>query len=264
MIKPTGLFLLIVLPVLLQAQQHYTVNWAVCPKNPVAFTYTSNHYAYAGKVKSLKEEWGSMHLERSFDEAGLQQTGVSNVLGNEITTFQYKPEQQQLVKIQEAGGTTISTVQTLNEKMQVVRSSTGAAQQYNFLYNEKGLLAEKRFPGGSAVTRYFYNEAGQLQKEALYRDTLLTIEYTYEYKKTNTLLEVTCTTLYKSSGTREVHKEFYNSSGMLVKEITAEEERTYEYQLDASGNWITKKTSFKNRSSKSVISKDSKRTILYW
>lgn len=257
----TALFLV---PAFLYAQQHYTITWSTAPKNPAPFSYSSNHYGYSGKVKSLTEEWNGMSIYRSFDENGLQQTAIYKMGITETSTFEYKPESRQMTKLQEESGRKILFTQNFNEKNQITSSGYTETQQYFFTYNDKGLVAEKQFPSGKSVTKYTYNDAGQLIKEELFRDTALATVYSYQYKTVNNQLEVSCTTLYKSSGTKYFHKEFYNAAGMLVKEITEDEERTHSYQLDAAGNWITKKTAFKNLVSKTVINKEWIRKIAYW
>lgn len=257
----TALFLV---PAFLYAQQHYAINWPTAPKNPVPFSYTSNHYGYSGKVKSITEEWNSMSIYRSFNESGLQQTAIYKMGSTETNTFEYKPESRQITKLQEEGGRKILFTQIFNEKNQLTSTGYTQTQQYLFTYNDKGLVAEKKVPSGKSVTKYTYNDAGQLIKEEIFRDTALATLYTYQYKTVNNQLEVSCTTLYKSSGTKYFHKEFYNAAGILVKEITEDEERTHTYQLDAAGNWITKKTAFKNLVSKAVISKEWIRKIEYW
>jgi hypothetical protein len=251
-------------PLFLYAQQPYTINWAAAPKNPVPFSYTSNHYGYSGKIKSCTEAWNSMSILRSFDENGLQQTALYNMGSTENHRFEYQPGSRQMTKLQEEAGRKLLFTQLFNEKNQLTSSGYTESQQYFFVYNDKGLLAEKQFPSGKSVTKYTYNEAGQLIKEELYRDTALATVYTYQYKTVNKLLEVSCTTLYKASGTKYLHKEIYNAAGMLVKEITEDEERTHSYQLDAAGNWINKKTAFKNLASKTVINKEWNRKIEYW
>lgn len=245
------------------AQQHYTINWAQTPKNPIAFNYTANHFALQGKVKSVTESWDNMSFYRAFLENGFLQNTLYKLGGTETNNYTYNLPEGLILKEQEDAGRKIVFTQTLNEKNQLTESSYSSDQKYRFSYNDKGLFSEKEYPS-KAILKYEYNAAGQLNKEENYREGNLTSLITYTYAQVNGQLVVTCTTEYKTSGDKYAHKEFYNANGLLVKEITADEERTFSYQLDASGNWISRTTVFKNLKTKSIINRVITRKIVYY
>ena len=245
------------------AQQHYTINWAQAPKNPIAFNYTANHFALQGKIKSVTESWDNMSFYRSFLENGLLQNTLYKLGSTEANNYTYKLAEGLIIKEQEDAGRKTVFTQKLNEKNQLTESSYTNDQKYRFSYNDKGLFSEKEYPS-KAILKYEYNAAGQLSKEENFREGNLTSLITYAYAKVNDQLVITCTTEYKTSGDKYVHKEFYNTNGLLVKEITADEERTFSYQLDISGNWILRTTVFKNLKTKSQISRVTNRKIEYY
>lgn len=245
------------------AQQHYTINWQQAPKNPIAFNYTANHFALQGKIKSVTESWDNMSFYRSFLENGLLQNTQYKLGGTEVNNYTYKLAEGLIIKEQEDAGRKTVFTQKLNEKNQLTESSYSSDQKYSFSYNDKGLFSEKEYPS-KATTKYEYNAAGQLTKEGNYREGNLTILNTYTYTQVNGQLVITCATEYKASGDKDAHKEFYNTNGLLVKEITADEERTFSYQLDASGNWISRTTVFKNLKTKSIINRVITRKIEYY
>ena len=150
-----------------------------------------------------------------------------------------------------------------HEKNQLTESSYTSSQKDSFSYNDKGLFAEKLYPS-KAITKYEYNAAGKLIKEESFREGNLTMLITYTYAQVNDQLAITCTTEYKASGSKDVHKEFYNANGLPVKELTEDEERTFTYQLDASRNWTLRTTVFKNLKTKSIFSRVVNRKIEYY
>ncbi len=245
------------------AQQHYTINWAQAPKNPIAFNYTANHFALQGKIKSVTETWGDMSTYKVFNENGLLQNTVFKMGGTEVNNYTYNPAEGLIIKEQEQAGRKTVFTQKLNEKNQLTESSYSSAQKDSFSYNDKGFFSVKQYPS-KAITKYEYNAAGQLIKEENYREGNLTLSISYNYALVNGQLVITCATEYKTSGDKYVHKEFYNTNGLLVKEITEDEERTFSYRLDISGNWILKTTIFKNLKTKSLITRVSTRQIEYY
>ncbi len=129
--------------------------------------------------------------------------------------------------------------QKMNQQGEVTESSIGKNYKITHLYNDKGLLSEKKVNNSKSFTRYEYNENGQLTREiVLNNDTIWSLQ-SYQYLQENNMLLITLTQEQRPTGEKLIYKYTYDSNGLLKNEVNNYAEVNYTYELDKMGNWIS-------------------------
>jgi len=264
------------------AQKQYDINWVEAPKNPNAFAFTCNHFGLKGKVSSAIKETSTKDSSwyKWFDKAGfLTATSVSGRMGGvgdmvtEMTYFKYNWATGVMTK-QPGDGTKPKQTQKINAAGQIIETlliNASSLYKTTFLYNDKGLLNEKQYVNNrknrhhldTVITRYEYNFAKQVVKEEQLENGKLISLISYQYKKNMNQLVINYTKEFLQEGNKQSCTEIWDVNGLLIKEVTAYDERIYEYDRDAVGNWISMTITFKDKNSISTSEKTYKRTLVY-
>lgn len=226
----------------LVAQPDQRIKKAFAPKNPIAFSYTIEHFGLKGKVKSFTEtSEGDPYYKDSlaFDNKGYIKKHVMQRSGRSIEQFKYNLTARQFIMENIQDGEKMVYTQKLNQQGEVTESSIGKNYKITHLYNNKGLVTEKKETNSKSYTRYEYNENGQLIREILLNsDTIWSLQ-SYQYLQENNMLLITLTQELRSTGEKLIYKYTYDSNGLLKNEVNNYAEVNYTYELDKMGNWIS-------------------------
>jgi YD repeat-containing protein len=224
------------------AQPDQGIKKAIAPKNPIAFSYIIKHFGLKGKVKSFNETSdGDPYYKDSlaFDNKGNIKKHVMQRSGRSIEQFNYNLTARQFVMENIQDGEKLVYTQKLNQQGEVTESSIGKNYKITHLYNDKGLLSEKKVNNSKSFTRYEYNENGQLTREiVLNNDTIWSLQ-SYQYLQENNMLLITLTQELRSTREKLIYKYTYDSNGLLKNEVNNYAEVSYTYELDKMGNWIS-------------------------
>lgn len=136
-------------------------------------TLGSTTYAYDAAGRLLKTVSAGYPVEYTYNDYGLR-TSASN-LSSGTTTYAYNGFNE-LVTVTDGNGNTTSHVYDLAGRL--VRTTDGD-RTLNYVYNNKGQLAEEGCEGHKSV--YTYDSKGRLQREVkTIKDRSFTKSYTYD------------------------------------------------------------------------------------
>ena len=254
----------------LNAQEHYTINWDSAPLNPVPFAYRSNHLNLKGKVKTLLEinQWKDT-ITRRFDAAGfiksVSTAGPENMFPG-TTTYTYKFPEGYLTTVWKTDMEEIVYRYKFNKQKQIIESgiltNLKIENPVKYGYDLSGRLAYD----SSALTKiYTYNNEGQLtglQENGLF-GVKINSSYTYKKENENLLISILVKRVDGSYTTTTETTETYNPQRELINVAGKKEKKVYYYQFDTMGNWVKRtEVTFSNNAQTNTV--ETKRIIEYY
>ena len=201
-------------------------------------TYIYDINAGDGKLKEITENSDGYTVERTYDKAGRLITVTAQNEGTVTYTYNANGSRQSAIY---ADGTkeeyTYDAASRVTKLTHTDRDGK-LLDSYEYVYDADGnLLSEKSAVG---TTLYTYDGDGRI-KTVIEPDGKLT-SYTYDQSGNRSTKTVTIpsTENRESAESRETTAYVYNLSNHLIKEITTTQVTEYEY--DANGNLLNKKT----------------------
>jgi len=268
--KSVCIILYLIYATVLNAQEHYTINWDSAPLNPVPFVYRSNHLNLKGKVKTLLEinQWKDT-ITRRFDAAGfiksVSTSGPENMFPG-TTSYTYKFPEAYLTTVWETDMEEIVYRYRFNKQKQIIESgiinNNKVENPVKYGYDPSGRLA---YDSSALPKIYTYNKEGQLtglQENGLF-GVKINSSYTYKKENENLVISILVRRVDGNYTTTTETTETYNPQRVLINVVGKKEKKVFYYQFDTMGNWVKRtEVTFSNNAQTSTV--ETNRIIEYY
>jgi|GEM_PF-1243756 len=196
------------------------VDWVNAPLNPIAFAYKLEHFQLKGDV--------AYYNGRHFDADGMM-----ILLSNRADYVNYFYENGELAADSKGSRYNFNDQGYISYR-----------KNYTYEYNSKGLITaeiQQSLLSGKKVetiTRYSYDTNNRLIKKENLKDDKSNYYYTYAYKKSGDILQVTEERFEGTVSKWKTYYEFKNGRKILAKENNSDIVTKIEYKFDSKGNPI--------------------------